>query len=64
MQSLWGSGTHMAIGCIEGEARGRWWSTWSQMDERKRWRKIRKDADGKPEVIDLVEEWFAYLDLR
>ena len=52
-----GSGTHEAFGCMAGEAWGRRWSTWGQMDEKVRWRRVEKGPDEKEVVIDLVEEW-------
>ena len=41
-----------------GEEWGRRWSTWAQMDEKARWRRVEKGPDDKEIVIDLVEEWF------
>ena len=43
---------------MAGEEWGRRWSTWVQMDEKVRWRRVEKGPDDKEVVIDLVEEWF------
>ena len=43
---------------MAGEEWGRRWSTWVQMDENARWRRVEKGPDDKEIVIDLVEEWF------
>jgi len=56
------TGKHVALACIHGEEIGRKWGTWEAMDEPKRWRKKVKDPDGDYE-LDLVEEFFANLDL-
>jgi len=37
--------------------------TWGKMDEKERWMKKVKDSDGDY-VVDLVETFFADLDLR
>ena len=42
---------------MAGEEWGRRWSTWAQMDEKARWRRVEKRPDDKEIVIDLVE-WF------
>ena len=56
------TGSHIAISCPEGEWLGRRWSTWEQMAESDRWR--RKETEGDREItIDLVEDFFASLDL-
>ena len=52
-----GSGAHGAFGCMAGEAWGRRWSTWGQMDKKARWRRVEKGPDEREVVIDLVEEW-------
>jgi len=50
--------------CTEhGEEIGRKWGTWEAMDEPERWRRRVKDPDGDCE-LDLVEEFFANLDLN
>jgi len=54
---------HVALVYIHGEDIGRRWGTWEAMDERERWMKKVNDPDGDY-VIDLVETFFAGLDLR
>jgi len=54
---------HVALECIHGEDIGRKWGTWEAMDEPERWRKRVKDLDGGYD-LDLVEEFFASLDLN
>jgi len=56
------TGRHVALVCIHGEEIWRKWGTWEDMDEPERWRKKVKDPDGDYE-LDLVEEFFANLDL-
>ena len=51
------TGPHAAVGCMDGENFGRKWSTWGQMDEKNRWRRVDKCEGDKEVVIDLVEEW-------
>ena len=48
--------------CIHGEDIGRRWGMWEVMDEPEEWRKKVKGPDGDYE-LDLVEEFFANLDL-
>ena len=56
------TGNHIAISCPQGEWLGRRWSTWEQMTEAERWK--RKEKEGDREItIDLVEDFFARLDL-
>ena len=57
------TGSHRAFGCLEGEARGRRWSSWAQMDEKLRWVKKEEREDGKVVVHYRVETWFAGLEL-
>ena len=52
------TGSHEALGCMAGEGWGRRWSTWAQMDEKAKWRRVEKGPDDREIVIDLVEEWF------
>ena len=51
------TGPHVAVGCMDGACIGRRWSTWGQMDEKNRWRRVEKGEGNKEMVIDLVEEW-------
>ena len=53
------NGSHVTIGCMNGEARGRRWSLWSQMDDRKRWWRVVKDSNSEQRVVDVMEQWFA-----
>jgi len=48
---------------VHGEVIGRRSGTWEQMDEPERWRKRVKDPNGDYD-LDLVETFFANLDLR
>ena len=50
------SGTDGAFGCIVGKEWGWTWSTWGQMDQKPRLRRVDKEPDKKELVIDLVEE--------
>ena len=53
---------HIALICPYGEEIGRRWSSWEEMDEKKRW--LKKVKDGKEEfTVDLVETFFSNLDL-
>ena len=51
------TGAQAAVGCMDGESFGRRWSTWEQMDDKHRWRRVEKVGGEKDVVIDLVEEW-------
>jgi len=46
-----------------GEGIGRRWGCWEDMGERGRWMKRVKDPGGDY-VVDLVEAFFAGLDIR
>ena len=50
------TGNPVAFGCIQGEHWGRRWSTWKQMDQKWRWRRMVKGEDGKEQEVDLIEE--------
>ena len=52
------TGSHEALGCMAEEEWGRRWSTWAQMDQKVRWKRVEKGPDDKEIVIDLMEEWF------
>ena len=48
--------------CPYGEEIGRRWSSWEEMDEKKRW--MKKVKDGEEEyTVDLVETFFSNIDL-
>ena len=49
------TGPHTAVGCMDGESFGRKWSTWEQMDEKNRWKRVEKGEGDKEVVIDLLE---------
>ena len=40
------TGKHVALVCTHGEEIGRRWGTWEDMDERARWARKEKDAEG------------------
>ena len=42
---------------MDGEDFGRKWSTWGQMDETNRCKRVEKGEGDKKVVIDLLEEW-------
>jgi len=57
-----GTDKHVALVCVHGGAVERRWGAWEDMDER-RW--LRKTEDlGEEYVVDLVEMFFANLDMR
>ena len=56
------TGKHVALVCPFGEEIRRRWSTWEDMDERKKWLKKVKDGEGEY-TEDLVETFFSNLDL-
>ena len=41
------SGAQITIGCIDREAKGRTWSSYTQIDNHKRWKRVIKDVDEK-----------------
>ena len=43
---------------MDGQGFGRRWSTWGQMNEKSRWRRIDKGEGAKEVMIDLVEDWY------
>lgn len=51
------TGTHVVLGCMDGESFGWRWSTGRQMDEKHRWSYIEKGEGEREVVIDLLEEW-------
>ena len=56
------TGKHVALICPYGEEIGRGWSSWEEMDEKKKW--LKKVKDGEEEyTVDLVETFFSNLDL-
>ena len=51
------TGPHVAVGCMDGEGFGRMRSTWGQMNEKSRCRRVEKGEGEKEVVADLVEDW-------
>ena len=56
------TGKHLALVCSYGEEIGRRWSSWKEMDEKRKWMKKVKDRKEKY-MVDLVETFFSNLDL-
>ena len=56
------SGKHVALICPYREEIGRKWSSWEEMDKRKKWLKKMKDREEEY-MVDLVETFFSNLDL-
>ena len=56
------TGKHVALVCPYGEEIERRWSSWEEMDKKKKWLKKVKDEE-KEYTMDLVETFFSNLDL-
>ena len=56
------TGKHVALVCPYGEEIGRRWSSWEEMDEKRKQRKKIKDREEEY-TVDLVETFFSNLDL-
>ena len=57
------TGEHVALGWTHGEDIGRRWSSWEEIDKKKKW--MKKVKGGEEEyTMDLVETFFYNLDLH
>ena len=57
------TGTHLVFGCEESYGLRPWnWTSWEEMDDKRRWRYTVEGEDGKVMVCDKVEEFFVALD--
>ena len=57
------TGTHLGFGCEESYALRLWdWTSWEEMDDKRRWRYIMEGEGGKVFVRDRVEDFFVALD--
>jgi len=63
MRKIRGDRQARSLGLYAWEQIGRRWGTWEDMDDRKRWEKSEKDAEGYY-MVDLVETFYSNTDLR
>ena len=57
------TGTHLVFGCGENYGLRLWnWTTWEELDDKRRWRYTVEGEGGKVLVRDRVEDFFVALD--
>ena len=57
------TGTHLVFGCEESYGLRPWdWTSWEELDDKRRWRYIVEGEGGKVFVRDRVEDFFFALD--
>ena len=57
------TGTHLVFGCEESNGLGLWdWTSWEELDDKRRWRYTVEGEGGQVFVRDKVEDFFVALD--
>ena len=57
------TGTHLVFGCEESYGLRPWdWTSWEELDDKRRWRYTVEGEGGKVLVRDKVEDFFVALD--
>ena len=55
--------THLVFGCGESYGLRPWdWTSWEELDDKRRWRYTVEGEGGKVSVRDKVEDFFVALD--
>ena len=57
------TGSHLVFGCGENYGLRPWgWTSWAELDDKRRWRYTVEGEGGKVLVRDRVEDFFVALD--